>query len=768
MTLSRSQVGQGCYLLGTVAVSGNPGAMAFGGDVARTGTLALGLLLLVLSCASLSSVSKDEVLLVFLVCSPLPLIELLVRVQHQTALYDNPLAFRLICYLYYIAGALIALSLRKVDAASITFLVVSIVVACVLSLCYLVSLSAIQISAGRQTIDESLNPIGIAYSFGLVVVTAFSILLSATANLVKLLSLAAMIFGMACVFFTGSRGAILSLFITIGFYFTFRMRFASKLFTCTALTTGLKIICGVVVLILIGLFFRETLESQLEFVENRFTQAWKAGYDASMEGRAQIRGDYFDHLDEWWLFGYYRYDGAYPHNIFLEAWIRFGLFGFVICGGVVVAILKLLSMSRLSPRAILSVITLQGLFTFINAQTSLSLEFQRTLWGACGTGITLLLIGTLNKRAAHDMLRVLLVEPGKTGHRPVILRYVCKVLSSHSVRYTVETSPELTQNPAAIQETAARSNCDLVHLLTFDNVFKQWAWKGRPRANIIPVVGTYYLYSNFSHPLRGLIADLMLRGAGVSTVLVSDEYLESRLLPPWRRKRLMFLPDPWDPDEFAVLPKASAREALELPPNFPIVLMFGELSRRKGVDTMLDALAKLPASAQVQGLFAGRMCPEVRARYDKQITELRARGRLLLREGFVPEQDVAAYFCAADAVACPYPISFSVSSNTATRAAAAGLPIIVSSHGFLGHIASERRIGLRFPTGDIRRLADCLMQLEQSAGTQFLAEMGERARSLAAKRTLEHFGDALISAYSSVLPKAPVAIAQEKAVSSPF
>jgi D-inositol-3-phosphate glycosyltransferase len=275
------------------------------------------------------------------------------------------------------------------------------------------------------------------------------------------------------------------------------------------------------------------------------------------------------------------------------------------------------------------------------------------------------------------------------------------------------------------------------------------------------------LYSNFSHPVRGLIADLMLRRSGVSTVLVSDEYLESRLLPAWRRKRLMFLPDPWDPDEFAVLPKASAREALGLPPNVPLVLMFGELSRRKGVDTMLEALARLPASTSVQGLFAGGMCSDVRKRYDTQIAELRAHGRLLWREEFVPEQDVAAYFCAADAVACPYPICFSVSSNTATRAAAAGRPIIVPNHGFLGRVAMERRIGLTFPTGDIQGLADCLMQVEQSAETQFLAEMGERARPLAAKRTLEHYGDALISAYSSLLPKAPLAIAQEKAMASP-
>lgn len=329
-----------------------------------------------------------------------------------------------------------------------------------------------------------------------------------------------------------------------------------------------------------------------------------------------------------------------------------------------------------------------------------------------------------------------------------------------------EASDALSANPAAIQRLASSEGCDLIHLLSFDNVFRQWARAGSREARI-PIVATYYLSSNFFHPFKGLIADLMLRRTRVSAVLVSDEYLESRLLPPWRRKRLMFLPDPWDPDEFAVLPMASAREALGLPAGAPIVLMFGELSRRKGIDTMLEALATLPASARVQGLFAGRMCPEVRGCYDKRIAKLRSRGRLLWREEFVPEHDVAAYFCSADAIACPYPASFSVSSNTATRAAAAGRPIIVSDHGFLGRITTEKRVGLTFRAGDVRGLADCLMQVEQSAGTQFLAEMGDRARPLATKRTLEHYGNALMSAYSSVLPRGSLAVANEKAVSLP-
>lgn len=385
-------------MLGSVVVSGNPGALFLGGEAARTGTLALGIFFIILSCVCLSSLSRNEVLLAFAACSPIALIELFVRVQHETALYENPLAFRLICYLYYISGALIALSLRKAYAASMTVLVVSIVAACLLSLGYLVSLSTMQLAAGRQTIDEALHPVGVAYAFGVIVVTALGILCSATANLTRLLCFVAMALGLACVFFTGSRGAILSLFTTIGLYLMVRMRFACKLVTYSALRGVLTICCGAVLLICIVFVLREALEPQLEFVESRFTRAVETGYDASMEARAQVRADYLDQVNQWWLLGYYRYDGVYPHNIFLEAWIRFGLLGFVIVGGIVASMLRLVSMSRLAPdNAILSVVTLQGLFTFINAQTSLCLEFERTLWAACGMGVTLLLIGEIKE-----------------------------------------------------------------------------------------------------------------------------------------------------------------------------------------------------------------------------------------------------------------------------------------------------------------------------------------------------------------------------------
>ena len=213
---------------------------------------------------------------------------------------------------------------------------------------------------------------------------------------------------------------MLSLFITIGFSFFVRMRFGGRLAAYTHPGAILKMASGALILFAVCVLFRETLEPQLEYVENRFTEYADTGSDVSMEQRAQLRSDYLDHLGEWWVLGYYGYDGTYPHNIVFEAWLRFGLFGLAMCAGVVVASRKLLSMARFHPgTCVLSVISLQGLFTLISAQTSLSLQFQRTLWAACGAGITLVAIGKCKHARSMQEARG---SVGRRGSGRVIMR----------------------------------------------------------------------------------------------------------------------------------------------------------------------------------------------------------------------------------------------------------------------------------------------------------------------------------------------------------
>jgi hypothetical protein len=105
-----------------------------------------------------------------------------------------------------------------------------------------------------------------------------------------------------------------------------------------------------------------------------------------------------------------------------------------------------------------------------------------------------------------------------------------------------------------------------------------------------------------------------------------------------------------------------------------LVLCFGFVAPYKGLETALEAarLAGPPISLVVAGGEHPRLAGQgyldgLRARY----------GQVAHFTGFVPEEDVAAWFEAADAVLLPYPQPFS-SSGVLADAAAHGVPVLVS------------------------------------------------------------------------------------------
>jgi hypothetical protein len=80
--------------------------------------------------------------------------------------------------------------------------------------------------------------------------------------------------------------------------------------------------------------------------------------------------------------------------------------------------------------------------------------------------------------------------------------------------------------------------------------------------------------------------DLLFARNLVNKVIVPDDYLAERRLPFWRRKRLAYAPDPYDPADFSPVEQSSARAKLGLRVDKVMFLMFGELSAGKGLMTL--------------------------------------------------------------------------------------------------------------------------------------------------------------------------------------
>jgi len=96
--------------------------------------------------------------------------------------------------------------------------------------------------------------------------------------------------------------------------------------------------------------------------------------------------------------------------------------------------------------------------------------------------------------------------------------------------------------------------------------------------------------------------------------------------------------------------KAAARRELGVPEGMPLVLFFGFIRAYKGLDLLLEALAKTPG---VQVLVAGE-CYEDWQPYQAIIEKNNLAGRVYLHTDFIPADRVRLYFSAADLVVQPY------------------------------------------------------------------------------------------------------------------
>ncbi|HEY4148536.1 MAG TPA: glycosyltransferase [Chitinophagaceae bacterium] len=147
----------------------------------------------------------------------------------------------------------------------------------------------------------------------------------------------------------------------------------------------------------------------------------------------------------------------------------------------------------------------------------------------------------------------------------------------------------------------------------------------------------------------------------------------------------------------AAISKAEARQHLGIPATEPIVLFFGFIRKYKGLDILFSALALLKQRIQntplkdLKLLVAGEFYEEEKA-YRQQIEESAIGDMLIMKTGFIPNQEVRDYFCAADVVIQPY--------RNATQSGVTPLayhfekPMIVTNVGALPDYVPHEKAGL--------------------------------------------------------------------------
>ncbi len=154
--------------------------------------------------------------------------------------------------------------------------------------------------------------------------------------------------------------------------------------------------------------------------------------------------------------------------------------------------------------------------------------------------------------------------------------------------------------------------------------------------------------------------------------------------------------------------RIEARRKLKLDPNIPIILFFGFIRRYKGLHVLLESLQKIRhALPNICLLVAGEFY-EDEALYHEQIEVLGIAKQVRLVNQYIPREEVALYFAAADAVVQPY--LSATQSGVAQVAYQFEVPIITTDVGGLSEMVPHEEAGLIVPPNDHVALANAIIR----------------------------------------------------------
>jgi len=173
-----------------------------------------------------------------------------------------------------------------------------------------------------------------------------------------------------------------------------------------------------------------------------------------------------------------------------------------------------------------------------------------------------------------------------------------------------------------------------------------------------------------------------------------------------------------------------------------VFLLFGTLRRDKGVETLLEALERLPGR-EFRLLVAGLPL-------DWNGREGCRDPRLVTRFEYIPEEETPDYFFAADALLLPYASFYAGSSGPLYDACAHRLPVIVSDVSEMGPLARRHELGLVVPPGDPGALAQAMEEFVRLEPAQ-RERLGRNALALVEGQTRRHIAHHFTALYEKVV-----------------
>ena len=366
-------------------------AMYFvGGQSARMGSLVIGFGL-ILGATLLRARGQIVKHLPFVVLtgSYFILLAMLTRFQDHSIWYDRQQQiFTVVCLFLFWSGYILAREKRRDFVSANQLILVGLgflALLCLMRFLQFVKLISFEGSV-RGYGDTTLNAVGVAFAntcLGLV----FLILAILNKNLLrKALYLLVACAAVFVVLSSASRGAIVWGSLAMIFFFALNrhrgyLTGRSLLITLLSVTLSLPVL---MVLYNANYAIAERIDILIERYTQLFDLLRKYGGDSdrSIGARQYAWGSYLSTIDQWIILGEKRQHG-YPHNQWLEIFIRFGLLGFPMFLMSIILFFKIswsAVREKLHPDVEFSIIATLFMFGYLSSLSSLSLQVNRVMW----------------------------------------------------------------------------------------------------------------------------------------------------------------------------------------------------------------------------------------------------------------------------------------------------------------------------------------------------------------------------------------------------
>jgi len=199
----------------------------------------------------------------------------------------------------------------------------------------------------------------------------------------------------------------------------------------------------------------------------------------------------------------------------------------------------------------------------------------------------------------------------------------------------------------------------------------------------------------------------------------------------------------------AAMEKYRARESLGLPQDEYIILFFGQIKAVKGLDLLIEAFARARAQTKPMRLvIAGKVWKDNFAHYQDLIEHYSIGDAISLHIRYIPDDEIAAYYGAADIVVLPYRKIYQ--SGVLLMAMSYGIPILASDLQGMSEVVSDGENGFLFRSGDVAHLAERLIAVLEDEESRIRVVLQAHA-DMESQFSWDTIGGQLASIYREIL-----------------